>query len=327
MFADESIYAAPVADGDDLFFGDGPRGGSVEGGRYAVYRVERSTGKILWRTYQYCAWSTSPAVCGDWVVIAGDGVYAFSRNDGKELWAFKNGSGFLSSPAVSGNSVVIGSQDRHVYSLELKTGKERWRFKTEGFVLEPVAVSEGSVFVCGDDGHTYAISEGKGALLWKSVPARRSKGPAVSGGSVFIADEAGCLRALDAKLGKVLWSFQGQSDSPNPEHLSLSPPIVAGQMVVVVSVGGIAYALEAASGALKWKSDQKSLVLGSPSYAAGTIYFVTEGPDVRGVTALDGDTGALKWRRPVSGISGSPIPSGDMLFVADRRRRLLYGLK
>src|SRR6188508_443201 len=48
------------------------------------------------------------------------------------LWSFKTGGPVKSSPAIVGERVFVGSDDGHVYALDLASGKKLWAFKTGG---------------------------------------------------------------------------------------------------------------------------------------------------------------------------------------------------
>ena len=60
---------------------------------------------------------SSPAVCGDKVVVGSDDgrLYLVSLATGKELWSYEIGQPISSSPAVAGGRVVVGSEDGGVY--------------------------------------------------------------------------------------------------------------------------------------------------------------------------------------------------------------------
>ena len=47
-------------------------------------------------------------------------------------WKFKTGDWISSSPNVSEGVVYFGSNDKHLYALDIKTGEEQWKFKTGG---------------------------------------------------------------------------------------------------------------------------------------------------------------------------------------------------
>lgn len=78
-------------------------------------------------------------------------------DDGRELWRFQTGAPVESSPSIGGKTLYVGSNDGHLYALDLETGAERARFKTGGPVRSSPWVGDGVVFIGSDDGRIYAI--------------------------------------------------------------------------------------------------------------------------------------------------------------------------
>ena len=79
----------------------------------------------------------------------------------------------------------------------------------------------------------------------------------------------------------------------DPFDVFLSSPVVAGGTVFFGSGDGHLYALDAASGELRWKFKTGDVVHASPAYAAGTVYF---GSWDSYFYAVDAATGKEKWR-------------------------------
>ena len=55
-------------------------------------------------------------------------------------WKFETEKG-CSSLALSGGMVYFGSDDNHLYALDIKTGEEKWKFETGEEVSSSPAVS------------------------------------------------------------------------------------------------------------------------------------------------------------------------------------------
>jgi len=119
----------------------------------------------------------------------------------------------------------------------------------------------------------------------------------------------GKFYALDAKSGALKWKFATggerrfeakdctaaalHPDYRGPLRRILSSPVVAGGAVFFGSGDGHLYALDAASGELRWKFKTGDVVHASPAYAAGTLYF---GSWDSYFYAVDAVTGKEKWR-------------------------------
>ncbi|MFM6829535.1 MAG: PQQ-dependent dehydrogenase, methanol/ethanol family [Novosphingobium sp.] len=140
---------------------------------------------------------------------------------------------------------------------------------TRGQEATPVVI-DGVLYTSGTAGRAYAFDAATGKELWRFEPEvdmqvnrtvccdMVNRGVAVAHGKVFVAALDGWLYALDAKTGAVVWKSDFIEDRRKGDN-STGAPEVAGD-VVVIGMGGAEY-------------------------------------DVRGyVTALDLETGKLRWR-------------------------------
>jgi outer membrane protein assembly factor BamB len=187
------------------------------------------------------------------------------------LWKFRAGAAILSSPAVSGGVVYFGSNDHNVYALDQRTGAVRWKFATKGRVSSSPAVAGGLVYVGSYDGKLYALDAASGTQRWQF---------ATEGERRFSARHLhGAEPATEVM--------------PDPFDVFLSSPAVSDAVVYFGSGDGYLYALEAASGALKWKFKTGNVVHASPAVADGVVYV---GSWDSYFYALDARSGAVRWR-------------------------------
>ncbi len=82
-------------------------------------------------------------------------------------WKFKTGDVVYSSPAVVDGVVYFGSDDNHLYAIDIKTGEEKWKFETGAEVWSSPAVVDGVVYFGSDDNHLYAVDIKTGEEKWK----------------------------------------------------------------------------------------------------------------------------------------------------------------
>jgi outer membrane protein assembly factor BamB len=87
-----------------------------------LHCVNRADGKSVWSFPTRGKVDSSPAVCGDKVVVGSDDgrLYVVALNSGKELWSYEIGRPIDSSPAVADGRIVIGSDDGSVYCFGTK---------------------------------------------------------------------------------------------------------------------------------------------------------------------------------------------------------------
>jgi eukaryotic-like serine/threonine-protein kinase len=186
-------------------------------------------------------------------------------------WKFRAGGAIVSSPALSDGGVFFGSSDHYVYALDQRSGALRWRFATQGRVTSSPAVVDGTVYIGSYDGNFYALDARNGKQRW-----------------VFAT---GGERRFSAR--HLHGAEPAAEVMPDPFDVFLSSPAVSGQTVYFGSGDGNVYALQAHSGALRWKFHTGNVVHASPALADGSVYV---GSWDSFFYALDATTGQERWR-------------------------------
>jgi outer membrane protein assembly factor BamB len=186
-------------------------------------------------------------------------------------WKFKTGGAVISTPAVIDGTAYFGSDDHYVYAVNLADGRQRWKFKTGSRVTSSPAVYRGYVYFTSFDGNSYAVDANSGELRWKfaSEGERRFVGRHLHG-----SDPAGESMA-------------------DPFDFYLSSPAIDSNTVYIGSGDGDVYALDAASGALRWKFRTGDVVHASPAIANGLVYV---GSWDSNFYAIDAKNGRERWR-------------------------------
>jgi outer membrane protein assembly factor BamB len=164
---------------------------------------------------------------------------------------------------------------------------------------------------------------------------------AVDSGVVFFLSYDGNFYALDAASGQVKWKFKTDGERhyaathlhylqpatermPDPWDFFLSSPSVWNGVVFFGSSDGNVYALDAYSGALKWKFKTGDVVHSSPAIADGTLYI---GSWDTYLYALDAAGGTEKWRFKTGddpdahnhiGIQSSPAVVDGVVYFGSR---------
>jgi eukaryotic-like serine/threonine-protein kinase len=186
-------------------------------------------------------------------------------------WKFHTNGEVISSPAVVGDTIYVGSTDHNLYAINLDAGTLKWKFKTESRVTSSPAVAEGVVYFGSYDGNFYAVDAASGTLKWRF---------ATQGERRYTATHLhGAMPAAESM--------------PDPFDFYLSSPALEKGVVYFGSGDGAIYALDAASGSLKWKFQTGDVVHASPAVADGTVYAGSWDSYFYG---LDAATGKEKWR-------------------------------
>lgn len=153
----------------------------------------------------------------------------------KWAFGFPGASGARGLPTLAGGRVFVGSQGGTVYALDAKSGCIAWSFQAKAGVRSAITIGPGragvpAVAYFGDGrSNVYALNADTGALLWSKVVeehpnAHVTGAPALHANRLYIALSSG---------------EEAQGNNPKYECCTFRGSVVA---------------LDAATGALAWKS-------------------------------------------------------------------------
>ncbi len=218
----------------------------------------------------------------------------------------------------------------------------KWRFPTGDRVVSSAVWHEGAVLFGSDDGNVYAVDAATGRQRWmQRTGGPVASTPAVAGGRAYVVSYDGRLYALDARSGEVLWKFATEGErrfearglhgmQPRTQTFAdvfdvyLSSPVVSEGTVYFGSGDGHLYAVDAASGKLRWKFRTGDVVHASPAVAEGTVFVGSW--DGR-FYAVDARTGQQRWMfqggtDPLmfnqQGFQSSPAVVGGVVYTGSR---------
>ncbi|MEZ4532535.1 MAG: PQQ-binding-like beta-propeller repeat protein [Thermomicrobiales bacterium] len=209
------------------------------------------------------------------------------------LWESELGSAAYLAPAV-GDKIVIAQSEMAIAALDRETGSQLWSVPIESVGTTPTLV-DGFVYTAGLQGAV----------------------------------------ALDARSGEVIWSFV-----PEPE-LEMEPPdgfpplsivngpvtVADGSVYVTGDIYGELWAIDAATGELRWVYDTEGGVPGAVSYVDGMLYVASDGAGDAGslagstksqLHAVDAATGERIWTNewPADSVfPGGTVVLDDMVLV------------
>lgn len=198
----------------------------------------------------------------------------------------------------------------------------KWRFKTAGKVRSSPVFAAGKVLVGSEDGNLYAVDAESGSKVWSVFTGGDlSSSPAVANDVVFVLGGDGRLRALELATGKQKWIFEPGKDlplrgDPRAWDYFLSSPTLDGGVLFFGGGDGNIYAVDQATGALKWKYLTEARVRTTPAVSGGTVF---AGSFDGAMYALDRETGSLKWKHQTGApIQSSPAVAGDVVLFGSR---------
>lgn len=220
-------------------------------------------------------------------------------------WKFKTGGRVISSPLVVGDLVFVGSTDGSLYAVNRADGTQRWKFDTRGPISSSPAFHDGIVYVASLDGLVYAVAAADGKVRWTFTTRgeRRFTAPGIHG------------------------AIPRTERMPDPFDVFTSSPAIANGVVYIGSGDQHVYALDAATGALRWSFRTGDVVHASPAVANGAVIV---GSWDRNLYSLDAQTGRERWRYTTGndtviynqvGIASSAAVADGIIFVGGRDGR------
>ncbi len=301
-----------------------------------VHACNKKTGTRVWRTFvgntgdkrvlpdlttsggnTWDYMQSSPCIDSGVVYVgsADSCVYAMSSQTGSVLWTARTGNIVRSSPCVVGGKVYVGSWDKYIYAINKTDGSVAWSFNTGGFVPSSPRVSHGTLYCGSRSGYFYALDAALGTLQWShfyssSYPFVESSA-AIENGVVYVGSSDLCkVFAFDAATGSILWSSTVPGDTWSSPILRAGTLYIGladyGHSSTTVQKGGALLAINASSGALKWRHNCSTSafiggVVSSPTVDRNLIYYGSLDGRVYAV-----DTAYGQQTSGVSGMNGTP---------------------
>jgi outer membrane protein assembly factor BamB len=286
--------------------------------------IDQANGSSLW-TVQADLITMDPApVIGGGLLFCGgthseEGLVAYDAVTGQRRWGFNTGESVQANPVAAGTTVYVATSRGTVFAIEIATGRVRWRqtLATPGQILPPQVesapvVAGGILYVVAEGNLLFALDAATGAQKWKMAVAKGSGGGpsavSVAGDLVYLADARGGLAALAARDGKLRWRHQFSGKGFNAA--SLIP--VSGAGSAFCFDNDTLFALNPATGAVRWQAGGLNASYERPVLAAGAVHLAS----LSAIVSLDPSTGRVLRRRPGELVENLTA-AGDLLYWRD----------
>ena len=321
-------HSSPIVWGDRIFLtGATSSGGSV---RRHVVCLDRATGKVLWneiattgsgeKLHKMNSWATPSCATDGRCVVAffgSGGLHCYSV-DGKPLWsrdlgAFPGNWGVGASPILFGDTVIQNCDaagDSYLLAVNKETGKDVWRTprqaKPRGGWSTPVLITSAGkqeLILNGEFG-VAAYDPSNGSPLWscRGFNGRGTPAPVWGHGKLYV---------VNGKSGDVYAVRPGGQGDVTDTHMAwhtprgggrdLPSPVLAGDVMLVIGMAGIATGYDAHTGDELWKERLGGNYSGSPVVAGEVVYALSE----------DGEVIALKPGRKLEEIARVSLQTED----------------
>jgi len=315
---------------------DTPEGGIVVVPRRdrEVSAFDAETGRHLWDLKTLGSNTAAPVAIegtGELIVASGDGhVYRVQQRNGRVVWKSElPGYAMVAAPVIARGAgkdakrvVVVTSLDNRVTVLDLETGARLWSAQRDHDAELTISGQSGALVV-GDrvyagfsDGVLAAWALEDGATLWNAdlrgdarefvdidatpIAVEGDDGEALIVASVFKRG----IFAVTAEGGDIAWQVRGESFGDAAFYDGL---------LVVPQASGKVWAVDAATGTVRWISDVHTGWVGRPIISQKYV-IVPTGVDL---VLLDRGSGRVleRWNDG-RGVSGTPFFAWGRLYVA-----------
>ena len=295
--------------------------------RGEVFRLERATGKEVWRADSGFAISGGVGA-GDGLVLVGGmkGDLAAFGEDGKLRWKVKVSSEVLSAPQVVNGIVVVRTGDGRIAGLSVINGARQWLYEraTPALIVRShagVTIERGVVYAGFAGGRLAAIGVANGTVIWESAVSQPRGNtelerisditslPVADNDQVCAVAFQGRVACFDIAQGSLLWSRDLSSD----KGMAL-----LGKYLYVTDANGVVSALDKSSGSSLWKNDQLTLRHISAPHVLGNYVGVGDYEGYLHVLSRDDGSQAARFKTDSSGILTAPVELDNGLLIQTR---------
>lgn len=250
--------------------------------------------------------------------IPGKEVLALDAQTGEVAWHLETPAHSTSAVAVAGGLACFTVSGGQLYAVDAVTGQTRWMVEHPHWSPAPPGLGDGVVCAGGRAPTLLAYAADDGRQLWRfESKGWFSSSLFIAGGRVFALAWDDYLYALELSSGALLWKFRGERGR------GITSPIAVSESCVFigsrVNPGGYALlALDAATGAERWRLAVDKHILTPPRAIDNMVFFASGGHDGH-FYAVDAATGAEQWHVPApSQVVTQPCVAGDLVIFGGR---------
>ena len=282
----------------------------------------------------------SPAIYADTLYVgsARGWFFALRAANGQVRWRKLVGS-VVCAPLVDRGMLYVGTNDGFLVALDAQTGDEKWRYQARGPIAQTPASTGDLIVFANEADQVVAVDAITGKFKWayksetpEEYTLRGHAGVTIDGELIYTGFANGTLVALRRDTGSVAWSTSLKADADRFMDVDATPIVLEGALYASSSSGGV-YAMDKATGLVKWRLPVYDASMPSSTGNVGGL--ATDGKALYvsvadlGTYAID-LSGNVLWRVGArgGGEPAEPVVFADMvvyslasagLFVAERK--------
>lgn len=261
-------------------------------------------------------------------IIAGsgqEGLVSYDVDGYKERWRLKIPYG-VEAPAVAINDrLFIGSNNGHLYSINLNDGSIVWSFATKSEVVSEPLLEDGILYFISATGSVFSLDAATGRQRWtynrqdtvNLMTIRGGSKPSLSQGILYIGFSDGSLVALNAQTGTQQWEILLNR---NAKFRDIdASPLIDDNYIYINSYDDSLYCLSKKKGEIIWSSKYGGF--GTPALLGEYIINTSSKGDLVSLKKKDG---SLVWKQTTkNGIFTDPALIKGLVVVGESQGKLL----
>lgn len=267
-------------------------------------------------------------------------LIALDRGSGKVLWKVSLPGSGMPTPAIISGVLVHHNGAGHVMGIDPGSGRILYdrNLHSIASMVAALPMPGGRFVTTGIDANAVWMLNAKdGSVVWESQFPGYSSGigdcpPVTDGERIYCnyvmpptsatpiqTERAAKFRAyaLDAKTGKKVWDVELEGGMLPQRNEAAIPLLVNGMLYMGSSLSPSMHAIDAKTGAVKWRITTHGPVKGGIVDAGGTLYFGDLGGYLWAVNANTGVVVGVKNMHSSFNV-GSPIVAGQTLIIGSK---------
>lgn len=292
----------------------------------SLYALDRMTGRPIWLYDTKADGSAAqfhgePLLLGDRVIIPTDSdprgyLYSFDTASGDLVWKLPFDQGVATTPLLIDGRVIAVSAKGEIVAVDPKSGQVAWHEVPAGtlrelpFIPSPAYAGKRVLFADNTD-KILALDATTGKTVWrKTLAARPNTALVVIGNTVVLGTADGYLNWIAIDSGEVKKRIRLEAGHPYGTPIFASPLL----FVLAAGVKGNLVALDAESGAIRWKQQTPKEWTTYRPLLTGAMIIV--GSTEKNLCAFDRTNGELRWCRSVGQVPrGLGMANDGILYV------------
>jgi len=257
--ADHPVEASPTVKNDVLYISCAQSNVS----KGYTFALDALTGNLKWRSQDILYGPLSPTVGTEAVYTNAwaSSIHALDINTGTTIWV-DNSGGARARPAFKDGVLYGGGEYSNMFAIDALTGNAIWKSPAKfGGATTPVIV-DGKIYLSLQP--AICLDAATGDTLWmgNDITPTSLGTPSYYNGFLYMTAAFGDVIAVDASNGNVKWKFS--EDPASRTNFHRPNTTVSYTTVYAPGNNNYFYALELATGRVRWKYKMSGDTYGGP---------------------------------------------------------------